>query len=236
MKGIMRPFLYRFAKRFASPDFSGYLEARAVGTSGLEQQASSIWVSEGNPATRAVALTFDDGPTPGVTGPILDAFARVGGHGTFFQVGECVQQAPELTLRAHREGHEIGNHTMTHCRSTTLDDEALKAELESCSAAIENVIGQKPTWFRSPFSAFREEQSRIPKALGMRIAFWNSNPRDWKHPGTQVIVENVKRLIHPGAIIVMHDKHPQTAEAIGPIVDFIYSQGLTCRTFSELAG
>jgi peptidoglycan/xylan/chitin deacetylase (PgdA/CDA1 family) len=227
-------FIYRAAKFFAPEQFSGYLEARAIGMAGLAAQRASVWASEGNPELGAVALTFDDGPVPGVTDKILDALDAADVKATFFQVGVAVQSAPELTARAAAQGHEIGNHTFSHVRCAFLEQEALALELEGCSDVIERVTGARPAWYRPPFSSLRESQAFVAEKKGLRIAFWGPNPKDWKQPGTDTIVRRVAASLRPGAILVMHDKHPQTAEAVPLILDLMRLRRLRSVTFSQI--
>lgn len=226
--------MWRAAKLVVSSDYSAYLEARAVGASGLDFQRESVWISEGNPASNAVALTFDDGPTPGVTEAILEAFHKRKGQATFFSVGERVRSFPQVTRRAFAEGHEVANHTYTHCRCPRLGTAELRQEVLQCQEAIAEVIGQPASYFRSPFAAFREDQQSLATEMGMRVVFWNGNSRDWRHPGAEAIAHRVKKLVRPGAIIVMHDKHPQTAEAIGSILEYIDANGLVCKKLSDV--
>ena len=102
-------------------------------------------------ATNAVALTFDDGPDPNYTSRVLDILAKHDVPAAFFVVGHRVRAHPELLLRAHSEGHVIGNHTESHsvflhCRLWS----KLRKEIADCNAAIQSVIGCLPTLFRPP--------------------------------------------------------------------------------------
>src|SRR5580658_10611311 len=100
----------------------------------------SIW--RGNPGRKAIALTFDDGPSP-ATPHILDILARYGVSATFFQCGFNAQRTPELSLAVRESGHEIGNHSQTHpnfaCkRPSFIEGEFLRAQeaiAAACSAA-----------------------------------------------------------------------------------------------------
>src|SRR5579862_9442764 len=71
----------------------------------------SVW--RGKPGRKAIALTFDDGPSA-ATPQILDILAGYGVCATFFQCGENVLRAPELSQAIRDSGHELGNHSHTH--------------------------------------------------------------------------------------------------------------------------
>ena len=95
-----------------------------------------------------VAITFDDGPDGSdVTSRILDAFASVGGHATFFQLGDHVEAQPEKIQRMVAEGHEVGNHTYdhTHMGSAVTSDDIIQA-----NNSIESICGIRPYSFRCP--------------------------------------------------------------------------------------
>ncbi len=75
---------------------------------------AALGVTERLPDDRAVLLSFDDGPLPGVTEPILERLARFGARAVFFSVGLQVERTGILLQVVHRAGHRIGNHSHEH--------------------------------------------------------------------------------------------------------------------------
>src|SRR5207248_11104252 len=71
-------------------------------------------IGRGSRAGRVTYLTFDDGPNPRATEPILETLAAEGIPAAFFLVGEHVRRFPQVARRVARAGHEIGNHTLRH--------------------------------------------------------------------------------------------------------------------------
>src|SRR4051812_39170973 len=86
-----------------------------------------------------ITITFDNGPTPGITDEVLDVLAEHGARSTFFVVGEKLRSAAgrACAARAAREGHWIGNHTMTHTVPFGDSDEPDFAEREIEAAQAE---------------------------------------------------------------------------------------------------
>jgi peptidoglycan/xylan/chitin deacetylase (PgdA/CDA1 family) len=191
-------------------------------------------ISSGPTNVSRVALTFDDGPTPGVTDRILDELKQRNVRATFFMLGERIAKSPELARRVAAEGHEIGNHTFTHPRLTELPHARVEEEVQKTQNIIAEIIGLKPVWFRPPYFAFRDNLAPVVNSRGMRIVGGNVDPADWSQPPEEQIIGVVARDAKPGAIIVCHDMHAQTANAAGRILDGLLGAGLSPVTLSTL--
>jgi len=192
------------------------------------------FVRTGPTGGKRLALTFDDGPTPGVTELILDELKRRKLHATFFMIGERIAAAPDLARRVVAEGHEVGNHTFTHPKLTTLADDLVDAEIQKTQDLMLDRLGHTARWFRPPYGALRPSQARIPAAKGLRVALWSVDSKDWSQPGTDEIVRVVLAEAKPGAIILCHDLHRQTADSVGAILDGLVNRGWAFDTLSTL--
>jgi len=201
------------------------------------RQAPALDIITRGPAEgNRIALTFDDGPTPGVTDRILDELARRGAHATFFMIGQRIAAAPELARRVVAEGHEVANHTYSHPKLSEIPDARAAEEIQRTQDLIAATLGLQPRWFRPPYLAFRPDQAPLAHDRGMRIVGGCVNPNDWAAPPPEKIIEIVVRDTTPGAIIICHDMHAPTADAIGPILDQLTGRGLTSVTLSQLLG
>lgn len=160
----------------------------------------------------AVALTFDDGPVPGVTERILDTLRAHDLHATFFLIGEKMAAAPDLARRILAEGHELGHHTYTHRKLTELPDAEVDLELDRTSAEFDK-IGVRPKWFRPPFGDLRQDQARRVRDRGMMVALWSVDSEDWRAVNGAEVTEKIVTHVHPGAVILSHDV-PATAESL----------------------
>ena len=184
------------------------------------------FVSSGNGFGNRIAVTFDDGPTPGVTDVVLAELDRSRLRATFFMIGKKVRLYPSLAQEVVAAGHEVANHTYTHPMLTKLSRAKVEEEIYKCHDTITEVTGRLPVWFRPPYGAFRKDLASIPASRGMGIAYWSVDPQDWARPGSSVIASRVLNQTTPGSIILLHDLHQQTAQAVSDIF-----QGLKARAF-----
>ncbi len=152
-----------------------------------------------------IHLTFDDGPHPTYTPQILDLLAAYDATGTFFMVGEEVAAHPQVAQRVASEGHVIGNHTWSHARLTEVDEPTFAAEILDTQAVLEDTVGQAPTCLRPPFGARDDAVNQGADDLGLRMAMWDVDPRDWERPGTDTIVDRVRSEVQPGDVVLLHD-------------------------------
>jgi len=192
------------------------------------------FIRRGPSEGKRLAITFDDGPMPGVTDRILDALKERGLVATFFMIGERVAASPELARRVAAEGHEIGNHTYTHPKLNSLPDQQAALEIQQAQDTIIEVTQKSPICFRPPYLAFRKNQAPLPHGKGLRIIYGDIDSRDWAQPGEDKIIATILSEAKVGSIIICHDHSPQTANCIGQILDRLLEQGFIFATVSSL--
>ncbi len=148
---------------------------------------------------KAVFLTFDDGPIPEVTPWVLDLLDSHAIKATFFLVGDNVRRHPELLDEIKRRGHSVGNHTMHHLQGSIVPRKRYIADIKEAHVLIDSPL------FRPPHGIIRWKQAAEIKD-NMRIVMYDLVTRDYskKRNGEQVL-ENVKRYVRNGSIIVFHD-------------------------------
>ncbi len=153
-----------------------------------------------------VALTFDDGPDPAATPPLLDALAQLGWRATFFCLGSQVRRSPGLTREMASLGHELAVHGDTH-RShlrrpvgSTVDD-VIRAR-----DTIAAVADAPVRWFRPPYGAVSSGTLVAARRSGLQLVLWTTWGRDWQPRATgRSVAANVRRTYYPGATVVLHD-------------------------------
>lgn len=170
-----------------------------------------------------VALTFDDGPDPEVTVPLLDLLRRHEVTATFFIVGHRAHVNKEIVARIADEGHVLANHSWTHRMDLAkATDEEIIAELQNTNEALLAAApNSKIRHFRAPGGHFDERLVAIAQAQGLQSLYWDVNPRDWAahQYGTGAgminrIVTTLKEDTRPGSIILSHDyQTPDTVSA-----------------------
>jgi peptidoglycan/xylan/chitin deacetylase (PgdA/CDA1 family) len=182
-----------------------------------------------------VALTFDDGPHGTLTPKLLDMLAARRLKATFFVVGQCVVEYPDILKRAVREGHEIANHSWSHPNLGKMSDEAVRRELQKTDDAIVAATGKRPTLMRPPYGSLTAHQKKwIHDEFGYRVIIWDVDPLDWKRPGPSVVTARILKDTVPGSIILAHDIHAPTIEAMPGTFDQLMKKGFKSVTVTEL--
>jgi len=187
-------------------------------------------------AGNAIALTFDDGPSPTTTRAVLDTLARFGAHATFFVLGEKVRAAPDVLRDIARAGHTIGIHGDRHDRLLSLrSPRHIVSELERARASVAEIIGKKPCLFRPPVGHVSPRTAVAAKQLGLTIVGWSVRGRDGLSSTTVGDVERrVCAGLRAGAIILLHDaaEHgdhaPAGIAALPAILEHAARAGLRC--------
>lgn len=182
-----------------------------------------------------IAMTFDDGPHAKNTPKLLDLLAEKHLKATFFILGENATRQPELVKRIAAEGHEIANHTWTHLNFAKSSDEKIRAEMQRAEAKIVELIGVKPKLMRPPYGAMNARQRQwMRDEFGYKIVLWDVDPLDWKEPGVSVVAQRIISETRPGSIILSHDIHAPTVEAMPEVFDALLAKGFKFVTVSEL--
>jgi len=180
---------------------------------------------------KLIALTFDDGPHPEFTPPLLDILRGEGIRATFFVLGCNVEETPEILLRAAAEGHQIGNHTFHHKNLTTLGPERRRAEINSGAALIESLSGRRPSLMRPPYGEYNrtmQDEADAPLVL------WSVDPWDWSIRDTDEIYRHVMERAQDGDIILLHDCYPETVAAAEKLIPALKAQGFVFVTVDQL--
>jgi peptidoglycan/xylan/chitin deacetylase (PgdA/CDA1 family) len=206
------------------------------------QAAEPVAVWSGPPQERAVALTFDDGPSPRYTVPILALLKRYEARGTFFVQGLRAEQTPWLVRTLIESGNEVGNHSFTHPRLTASDEHTRERELERTAVDLD-LLGcpPKPRLFRPPYSAYDTRLSDYLAHTGRRLVLWTIDSGDWRGLDAPTIARNVLTRVRNGAIIVFHDSDETgradrrpTVTALAHILPALKAAGYRMVTVSEL--
>jgi peptidoglycan-N-acetylglucosamine deacetylase len=182
-----------------------------------------------------IAMTFDDGPSPETTPRLLEILKQRNIKATFFMIGQNAQSNPAIVQRILAEGHEIGNHSWTHPQLSKLSDDRVTEEITKTQTAIKNACGYTPVLLRPPYGAITARQKEwIEKQFGLSVIIWSVDPFDWKRPGASVIEQRILAGARPGAIVLSHDIHKQTVDAMPATLDALAAKGFKFVTVSQL--
>lgn len=181
---------------------------------------------------KVVALTFDDGPNSITTPQALDILKKYKAKATFFMVGKAVAGNEAIIQRVLKEGHAIGNHSWNHPVLTTLTLEQAQQEINATTVALEKAGVTNVHLMRPPYGAINQT---IQNAVNQSFIMWDIDSLDWKTHNTAAIMEEVKKT-QPGSIILMHDIHQTTIDALPTVIQYLKSQGFELVTVDELLG
>jgi peptidoglycan/xylan/chitin deacetylase (PgdA/CDA1 family) len=217
---------------FAQTSTSEKPAEKKIGPASTEPRISFNYVHVNGPY---IAMTFDDGPSEKLTPKLLDLLAAHHIKATFFVIGENVAEHPEIVARAAREGHEIANHSWSHPYLGKMSDDGVRRELRRTDDAIASAIGSRPTMMRPPYGSLAARQKHwIHDEFGYQIILWDVDPLDWKRPGPAVVRNRILKETRAGSIVLSHDIHPGTIEAMPQTFDQLEAKGFKFVTVSEL--
>jgi peptidoglycan-N-acetylglucosamine deacetylase len=180
---------------------------------------------------KIVALTFDDGPHRIYTNKILDILEEYQAKATFFVLGRNVLPNKETLQRIVLGGNEIGNHTWSHFFLPRLNQKKIKQEIAKTQRIIKETTGYITRIFRPPYGYYNHF---VSVAIGMPIVLWKVDPQDWKSKNAIRIADEVLKKTDNCSIILLHDSHASTVEAVKVFLPKLHSSGFIFVTVSEL--
>jgi len=183
-----------------------------------------------NEEDKVVALTFDDGPSK-YTKDILDILKKYDACGTFFLIGNKVSFYGEVLREMLSEGNEIGNHSYDHKYLTRLSEEEVKDEINKTQDEIKRVTGYTPTLFRPTYGGYN---NTLKSYIDLTFVLWDVDSRDWSVKSTEGIMYNVFKDVKSGSIILFHDNHEYSVNALPSVIKELKKQGYKFVTVSEL--
>ncbi len=182
-----------------------------------------------------VALTFDDGPSKH-TDRLLDVFATYGGKGTFFVIGNILENHTDVLQRMVAEGHEIGGHSWDHRQLTKLGSADLNNQLKGTKVKILEITEVDATLLRPPYGSYNSDVKNVCKDLGIVMVNWSLDTLDWKYKDAERIYNTILTEVQNGDIILCHDLHGSTVDAMEKVIPELLARGYQLVTVSELLG
>ncbi|MBS4200578.1 polysaccharide deacetylase family protein [Bacillus sp. FJAT-49732] len=199
-----------------------------------EEEKIEKGIKELDPNRKYIALTFDDGPSPKVTPRVLEVLKQYDAKATFFMLGNQVESYPTVAEQVAKAGHEIASHSNSHPDLTKLSNEAMKQEFYESSNKIEKATGKKPTLFRPPYGAYNDNVMNYANNNRYSIILWSVDSLDWKSRNASAVIDTVTRDVTNGSIVLLHDIHASTADALPQLLASLKNQGYQFITVSEL--
>lgn len=196
-----------------------------------EVDTSKGTITNGSPGKKVVALTFDDGPHPTNTPRLLNILEEKGVKATFFILGERADEYPNIVKQTHAKGHEVENHSYSHPDLAGASLAVLDREVERTNKIIDSLTGRRPLYFRPPYGSYNKQ---VSSNITNQIALWSVDTLDWKSRNAAAVQQSAMSQVHNGSVILMHDIHSTTVDAVGPLIDSLKAQGYTFVRLDEL--
>lgn len=183
---------------------------------------------------RALALTFDDGPSPELNKTLRDHLAKAGAAATFFMIGQSVKSFAKYCTETSRAGFEVGGHSWSHPVLSKRSEQKVDEEMHKTTDAIRDAIGRGPFVMRPPYGARNKKVDDIVGKYAQSVQMWDVDSLDWKHKNVGKNLEEIKKASRRGSIILMHEIHAPSVETVPQALEWFAAEGYTLLTCSEL--
>ena len=183
---------------------------------------------------KKLALTFDAAWGSDKTAKIVSTLQENGVSGTFFLVGFWVEQNADKVKLIDDAGFDIGTHSNTHPKMSTLSSEQVKNELTKSMELITNITGKEVKFFRAPFGDYNDNLISIADSLGLKTIQWDVDSLDWKGLSAEEILTRIKNSVKNGSIILCHNNSDHILEALPLIISYLKSEGYSMVKISDL--
>ncbi len=187
-----------------------------------------------DPSRKMLALTFDDGP--GVLTPrVLDVLKKYSARATFFLIGRQVSTYSATVQREIKEGNEVGNHSWSHPNLTKLSYAGLQQQIGDTQRVIQQATGgYTPRLMRPPEGAYNATVTSFLQSQGLHIQLWNVDTLDWLNRDAQIVYSRIMAGAGDGKVILVHDIHPTSVDAVTRAIPDLVAQGYQLVTVSQL--
>lgn len=181
---------------------------------------------------KAVALTFDDGPSRANDGRIVETLQKYGAHATFFVLGDRARVDGDILQMYLAAGCEIGSHSWNHPQLSKMKWDEIERQLSKTNKTVSKPTGgYQIQLLRPPYGSI---SNTMRKKLDMPMILWSLDTLDWKTRNTKKIFREVRKEVKDGDIILMHDIYSTTADAVEKVVPWLQNKGYDILTVSEL--
>ncbi len=194
---------------------------------------SDLICDEIDPEKPMIALTFDDGPSVH-TPRLLNIFKKHGGKGTFFVVGNLLDNNKLTAKRIVKEGHEIASHSWSHPDMSKISLEKVRDEMAQTHQKIYDITGVEPKIIRPPYGAYNETVCYVAHTCKESVITWSVDTLDWKTRNADAVYRAVMNSAYDGAIILCHDLHGTTVDAMEKVIPDLIKRGYQLVTVSQL--
>ncbi|MBR6807877.1 MAG: polysaccharide deacetylase family protein [Clostridia bacterium] len=186
-----------------------------------------------DPEKPMIVLSFDDGPSA-YTERLLDILEANGAKATFFLVGKGIDYRSDTVRRMYLAGHDVGTHTWSHPELTRLTREEIIHEITAAKDKLSAVTGGSSYLVRPPYGSYNDEVKSVGAELGVAFVNWSVDTLDWKTKDASILHDKIISSARDGAVILCHDIHKSTVDAMETAIPQLISEGYQLVTFTEM--
>ena len=183
---------------------------------------------------KKVALSFDAAWGSDKTEKIVNILKEKNVGGTFFLVGFWIEKNEDKVKMIDEAGLDIGTHSSTHPKMSTLSENDMTRELQSSMDLITKITGKPVKYFRPPFGDYNDTLINVATNLGLKTIQWDVDTLDWKGLSASEILVRVKSSVKNGSIILCHNNSDHILEALPLIIDYLLSENYNIVNMSKL--
>lgn len=193
-----------------------------------------IIASAGNSSRNRFFLTFDDGPDPEGTPPLLDLLDKHNAKASFFWLGENMERYPWLCRESVARGHMGCNHSFSHARLKGLPFRRVRSEIESTDALLRQTSRASNFLIRPPYGEIGLGLILYAYRYKRKLVLWTLDPEDFQAASEKEIRAFFGRNpIGAGDIILLHEDARHTAAALDAVLSAALAKGLSAATLDE---
>jgi peptidoglycan/xylan/chitin deacetylase (PgdA/CDA1 family) len=199
------------------------------------------WAGPGD--VDAIALTFDDGPSPESTPRTLDLLDRLGMGATFFVLGDQAAAYPELIAEMRAGGHTVASHGYRHAHHFWKSPSWIAADLAASVAELART-GERPRWYRPTYGQLTARTILESRRNGMEVVLWSAWGREWAENAPEPVAARIRGSLRAGSIVLLHDNDvscpPGTADRTHAALELVArdldARGLRAVSLDDLLG
>ena len=206
----------------------------SVGAAAVFKPKRSLPIYSVDRSDKKIAISFDCAWGTEFTDKILEILKEKDVKTTFFCVEFWTKKYPEYVKKISDEGHELGTHSATHPKMSTLSREHIIKELTTSKTALEEITGKPVDLFRPPYGDYNNLVIDTSRELGLYPVQWDVDSLDWKNLTAAEMYKRVVSRVKSGSIVLFHNNGLHTAEALPGIIDALKNEGFTFVTIGEL--
>jgi len=181
---------------------------------------------------KCIALTFDDGPGE-YTDELLDTLEENDALATFYVLGSKVEGNTGTLERMRDGGHEIGNHSWKHDDLAGLSADDIEKDMDRTDEAIREVTGEDPQSMRPPYGSLDDT---VRETVDQPMVLWDVDTLDWQSRDSDAVTEETLDNAAPGSVVLFHDIHESTVDAIPDVLEGLAQDGYHFVTVDDLFG